>query len=80
MLNIKNIKEISEKERLVTLLLCWFLGIFGVHRFYIGKTCTGLLMLFTLGIFGIWTFIDLIIILIGKMTDSEGKVIERWTN
>jgi|YelNatPaOPRAMG01_1025707.scaffolds.fasta_scaffold01105_8 TM2 domain-containing membrane protein YozV len=36
----------SDKSRKKALLLCIFLGIFGAHRFYIGKIGTGLLMLF----------------------------------
>ncbi len=38
-------KEISSRSRLVTVLLTFFLGIFGVHRFYIGKTRTAIIML-----------------------------------
>ena len=37
--------EISSKSRLATVLLTFFLGIFGVHRFYIGKTRTAIVML-----------------------------------
>ena len=37
--------EISSRSRLVTVLLTFFLGIFGVHRFYIGKTRTAIVML-----------------------------------
>lgn len=65
----------SSKDWLVTLLLAWFLGYFGAHRFYAGKIGTGVLQLVTLGGCGIWYIIDLIMILVGKFTDSEGKVI-----
>ena len=39
--------------------LCYFLGIFGVHRFYQGKYTTGFLMFFTLGGALLWWIIDL---------------------
>lgn len=55
------------KSMVVYLLLNWFLGIFGAHRFYAGKTCTGVFMfLLTCTIYGIaitavWSLIDFII-------------------
>ncbi|MCH5329586.1 MAG: TM2 domain-containing protein [Alistipes sp.] len=63
----------SGKDWIVTLLLCFFLGQFGIHRFYAGKTGTGILQLITLGCCGIWTLIDFIIIAVGNFTDAEGK-------
>lgn len=63
----------SEKDWIATLLLCFFLGGFGVHRFYVGKVGTGVLQLVTLGACGIWTLIDFIMIAIGNFTDAEGK-------
>ena len=65
----------SQKDWLVTLLLAWFLGYFGAHRFYAGKIGTGVLMLLTFGGCGIWYIIDLIMILVSKFTDSEGNII-----
>jgi TM2 domain-containing membrane protein YozV len=66
----------SEKTFVATLLLCVLLGGLGIHRFYVGKTGTGILMLLTLGGLGIWSFIDLIVIAIGNFTDSEGLPIK----
>ena len=66
----------SEKSWTTTLLLCLFLGSIGVHRFYAGKTGTGIIQLLTLGGCGIWTLIDLIMIIMKKFTDKDGNVIE----
>ena len=65
----------SAKDWLVTLLLCIFAGSIGIHRFYAGKIGTGILQLVTLGGCGIWTLVDLVMIVTGKFTDSEGNVI-----
>lgn len=65
----------SDKNWLATLLLCLFLGGIGVHRFYVGKVGTGILQLITLGGCGIWTLIDLIMIITGSFTDKDGNKI-----
>lgn len=68
----------SSKSRTVSALLCFFLGSIGVHRFYVGKVGTGIIWLLTLGCLGIGTLVDFIMILCGKFTDKEGKLIEQW--
>ena len=73
---------ISAKSRLITTLLCilpaWLFGVAGIHRFYLGKIGTGILMLLTLGGLGIWTLIDFIYAVSGNMKDKEGKLIQDW--
>ena len=70
--------EVSQKSRLVAALLCWFLGVLGIHRFYVGKIGTGILWLVTAGILGIGVIIDFIMIVIGDFKDKDGKVLRDW--
>lgn len=68
----------SDKKRLVATILCFFLGGLGIHRFYVGKTGTGIIWLVTFGIFGIGCLIDFIIILVGAFKDKEGNALTEW--
>jgi TM2 domain-containing membrane protein YozV len=69
----------SDKRIVPALLLAFFFGIFGAHRFYVGKIGTGFLMLFTLGGLGIWALIDMIMIIVGAFKDGDGAKITEWT-
>lgn len=66
----------SDKNIVLTAVLAFFFGIFGAHRFYVGKTESAIVQLVTVGGFGIWAFIDFIIILFGEFTDSSGHKIK----
>ncbi len=65
--------ELSPKKKLTALLLCIFLGSLGIHRFYVGKTGTGIVWLLTLGCCGIGAIIDIIRIATGSFTDKQGR-------
>lgn len=65
--------NVGEKDWMVTLLLCVFLGALGAHRFYTGHIVPGVIQLLTMGGCYIWWLIDLIQIITGKFVDAEGK-------
>jgi hypothetical protein len=69
----------SDYTRLPIFILCCFFGWLGIHRFFVGKIGTGVLMLCTIGGFGIWIMIDLILIACGEFRDRDGLKILRWT-
>ena len=68
--------ENSDRSFVATILLCLFLGTFGGHRFYAGKVGTGILMLVTIGGFGIWYLVDLILIACCAFKDKNGLLIK----
>lgn len=65
---------------LAVLLLCWILGVFGVHRFYLGRVGSGILMLITIGGLGIWYLVDLIMVITGNFRDANGQPIKHTLN
>jgi len=68
--------QVSPKSWLATLLLSIFLGELGIDRFYLGKIGTGILKLITLGGFGIWWIIDIILTIAGAATDKQGLAVK----
>ena len=67
----------SEREWLVALLISFFVGWFGIDRFYLGYTGLGILKLITFGGCGIWYLIDRILIAMGNLNDSDGRALRR---
>jgi hypothetical protein len=61
------------RNKWVALVLSIFVGAFGIDRFYLGKIGTGILKLITGGGFGIWWFVDIVLIATGEMTDIQGR-------
>lgn len=68
----------SDKSRGVALALATVLGPFGGHRFYVGKTGTGVLMALTLGGAGLWWLYDLILVASGSFRDLDDRLVTRW--
>lgn len=67
--------EKSPKSFVAAVLLCFFLGTLGIHRFYVGKIGTGILMILTGGGLGIWQIIDLVVIVCSKFQDKKRRLI-----
>ena len=59
------------ESKLTAILLCFFLGSLGIHRFYLGYTIIGVIQLLTFGGFLIWVIVDLIRLIIDSLKDSE---------
>jgi len=71
--------DVSKRSRGVALGLCFFGGVFGLHRFYLEKPKTAIAMLLTFGGLGVWYLYDLVLIAAGEMRDSEELPVRNWT-
>ena len=67
----------SSIDWLALFLLTFFVGVLGIHRFYVGKIGTGVLMLITLGGLGVWFLVDLLLVVTGQFTNKDGQKIPR---
>lgn len=63
----------QQKSYTATLLLSFFLGGLGIHRFYTGYIGLGILQLITLGGCGIWALIDFISICFNNYKSADGQ-------
>ncbi len=63
----------GSKSHVTAILLAFFLGGLGIHRFYLGYTWQGVVQLLTLGGLGIWSFIDFIRIIIEDLQPKDGR-------
>jgi TM2 domain-containing membrane protein YozV len=64
------------KSQVIALILCIFVGVLGIHRFYLGYTMEGVLQLLTVGGCGVWALIDLIRIFTGDLKPKNGDYTE----
>ena len=67
----------GQKDWLVALILSILVGTLGVDRFYLGYVGLGVLKLLTLGGFGIWTLVDIILIATNKLPDAQGNPLRK---
>jgi len=67
----------SDKTKMLAIILCVCIWPLGIHRFYLGHTVIGLAQFFTLGGCGIWQFIDLVMLFTDKMTDAQGRPLQK---
>ena len=61
------------KSKITAILLFFFLGGLGIHRFYLGYTLIGVIQLLTFGGFLIWAIVDFIRLIKCSLNDSEGN-------
>jgi len=69
---------VSERSRGVALALAVVGGAFGLHRFYAGRTQSGIWMCLTLGGMGMWYLYDIVIVAAGDFRDGDGQRVARW--
>lgn len=72
-----NSSSAKGKSQIIALVLCILVGVLGIHRFYLGHIGIGIAQLLTLGGCGIWTLIDLIMIITGDLKPKDGDYDEK---
>jgi hypothetical protein len=62
--------EPNPKTFWIAFVLCLLLGLFGAHRFYLGKK-SAWLMLISLGGLGLWWLVDVVLLLASQLKDNQ---------
>ena len=70
--------EVSERSRSVALVLGVIGGVFGLHRFYVGRAQSGVAMVLTFGGLGIWWLYDMVTLVAGEFRDAEELPLRNW--
>ena len=77
-------KKKKKKDPIIAAVLCWLLGAFGGHRFYVGRKRSAIAMLLiSLTVIGllvtwVWAIIDFITILTGNFEDDKRLLVKKW--
>lgn len=66
----------SSRSYILTMLLAFFVGWLGIHRFYTGYIVIGVIQLLTLGGCGLWALIDVISLVLNKYKDADGNELD----
>ncbi|MGH7532867.1 MAG: TM2 domain-containing protein [Gemmatimonadales bacterium] len=72
------IRGASHRSRGVAFGLALIFGVFGVHRFYVGRITSGVFQLLTVGGLGIWAMVDCVLIATGNFRDVDGRRLVKW--
>ena len=75
---LDDVPQSSERSRSVALILGVLGGVFGFHRFYVGRPQSGAFMALTLGGLGMWWLYDMVVVIAGEFRDSEGLLVRNW--
>ncbi|HEY7684773.1 MAG TPA: TM2 domain-containing protein [Gemmatimonadales bacterium] len=70
--------EVSERSRSVALVLGLLGGVFGFHRFYVGRAQSGVAMVLTFGGLGLWWLYDMVTIVAGEFRDADDLPLRNW--
>lgn len=71
------VENVSDKSKVIAALLCFFLGGFGAHHFYVGKPVMGVVYFVTAGLLGFGSLFDFVCILLGKFKDAKGLYLKK---
>ncbi len=69
--------QTDDKSFTVAIILWFFFGLLGIHRFYLGHVGMGILYLLTGGLCGIGWLIDGVLLLTGGLQPRNGKYIDQ---